>query len=252
MPSPSLKARKEGRSHAPRPGRGLVAREPQIAALAPKKFPALYSYLLLSAFTIVCLAPFSGRAFHVDDTLFMWAAQHIVKQPLNPYGFDLIWNTTRVPMSQVTQNPPLASYYAALLGKAAGWSERALHIGFMLPALVVVLGTYRLANRFSGSPLIAGFATLLAPGFLVSALSVMCDTMMLALWILAIIFWIEGEDSAKPVFFVLSGFLIGSSAVTKYFGAALIPLLLVYSLVRRRRVGIWLLSLLTCRNACQL
>jgi hypothetical protein len=146
------------------------------------------------------LAPFSGRAFHVDDTLFMWTARQIVKQPLNPYGFNVVWDTERVPMSEVTQNPPLASYYAAILGTVAGWSERVLHLGFMVPALIVVLGTCHLANRFAASPLIAGFATLLTPGFFVSALSVMCDTLMLALWMLATIFWIEAEDDGKPFF----------------------------------------------------
>lgn len=237
MPSRSLK-RGKVKKVAGNQGRGPTyqsdARNPNLPALTPRKPPALYAYLFLAAATILCLAPFSGRAFHVDDTLFVWTAQHILKQPLNPYSFDLVWDTDRDAMSDVTQNPPLASYYAAVVGKAAGWSERALHVGFMLPALIAVLGTYRLANRFTGSPLTAGFATLLAPGFLVSALSVMCDTMMLALWMLATIFWIEAEDDGKPAFFIVSGFLIGASALTKYFGAALIPLLLVYSLVRRR------------------
>ena len=41
-------------------------------------------------------------------------------------------------------------------------------------------------------------ATLLTPGFLVSANSVMCDTMALALWLWAIIFWVEGLEPQKP------------------------------------------------------
>lgn len=232
--------RKQKRTPTPQ----LETRNNKLPLAAPKKFAPFSSYLLLSAMTIICLAPFSGRAFHVDDTLFVWTAQHILKQPLNPYSFDLVWDTDREAMSDVTQNPPLASYYAAALGAIAGWSERALHLGFIIPALIVVLGTCHLANRFAGSPLIAGLATLLAPGFLVSALSVMCDTMMLALWMLATIFWMEAEDDGKPIFFIVSGFLIGASALTKYFGAVLIPLLLVYSLVRRRRLGSWALSLL--------
>ncbi len=50
--------------------------------------------------------------------------------------------------------------------------------------------------------------------------------MMLALWIWAAIFWIEGIDSDRPVFLAASVILIAASALTKYFGAALVPLLL--------------------------
>ena len=37
-------------------------------------------------------------------------------------------------MSAAMQNPPLASYYLALVGQVFGWSEIALHAGFLVPA----------------------------------------------------------------------------------------------------------------------
>jgi len=195
--------------------------------------------LLLTAATLLCLLPFSGRAFHVDDPLFVWSAQQIVHHPGDPYGFQLIWDITRMPMSEVTKNPPLACYYAAAIGAIAGWSERALHLGFLLPTLALVLGTYRLARRFTQSPLIAAAATLLTPGVLVSASSVMCDTLMLAFWIWAAIFWVEGLDPIKPHYLAASGLLMAASALTKYFGVCLLPLLFAYSLARQRRLGPW-------------
>src|SRR5208282_4769279 len=139
------------------------------------------SLFLLTAATLLCLLPFSGKAFNIDDPLFLWSAQHIAGHPLDPYGFQVVWYRSLMPMSEVTKNPPLACYYAAAIGAIAGWSERALHLGFLLPTLAMVLGTYRLAQRFTQSPLLAAAATLLTPGVLVSATSVMCDTMMLAL-----------------------------------------------------------------------
>src|SRR5215467_13597208 len=147
-----------------------------------------HSYLLLAAATLICLLPFLDTAFQVDDPLFIWAAQQISRRPLDPYGFQLVWDTNLVRMSEVTKNPPLAAYYGALIGKLFGWSETALHLGFLLPAVALVLGTYRLARNFTRSPLLAGLATLLTPGVLVSATSIMCDTAMLALWIWAAIF----------------------------------------------------------------
>jgi Dolichyl-phosphate-mannose-protein mannosyltransferase len=207
------------------------------------RWPSPRAYLFLAIATIVCLIPFAGRAFHVDDTLFVWAAQQIHRHPFDPYGFQLIWDVTRVPMADTTQNPPLSSYYAAMVGSVLVWSERALHSGFILVAVALVLGTYRLARNFTRSPLLAALATLFTPGVLVSAASVMCDTMMLALWVWAAVFWIEGLKEEKNHFLMASGILIAASALTKYFGVALIPLLLTYGVMRRRRAGMYILYL---------
>jgi 4-amino-4-deoxy-L-arabinose transferase-like glycosyltransferase len=203
-----------------------------------------YSPILLVALTLACLLPFIDKAFHIDDTLFVMAAKQIVKHPLDPYGFHLVWVATDLPMWAVTKNPPLASYYIAIVGALAGWSERALHLAFLIPAIVLVLGTYRLARHFTRYPLLAAAAALLTPGFIVSATGVMCDTMMLALWVLAAVVWIEGLEPERPLFLVVAALLIAASGLTKYFGAALIPLAFAYALARKRRLGTWGLYLL--------
>lgn len=204
-----------------------------------QSWPASWCYAALVAVTLLCLIPFSGKAFHIDDTLFLFSAKQIVQHPLDPFGFQVVWNTTAERMSDVTKNPPLACYYAALIGITAGWSEVALHSGFLLAVLGVVLGTYRLATRLTRWPVLAAVFALFTPGILVSASSVMCDTLMVALWLWAAIFWIEGLEPRKPLLLLASGLLVAASALTKYFGAALIPLLLVYSLIRLRRLGWW-------------
>jgi hypothetical protein len=197
------------------------------------------SCLFLLAATVVCLLPFSGRAFSTDDPLFVWTAQQILQHPADPYRFQVNWDKTEAAMFEVTQNPPLASYYVAAAGKALGWSERALHLAFLLPTIALVLGVYRLAKKFTRSPGIAAIATLLAPALLVSACSVMCDPMMLAMWVWATIFWIEGLDLEKPTHLTAAVLLVAASTLTKYFGAALVPLLFAYTLARRRGLGSW-------------
>lgn len=199
------------------------------------------SCIVLTLVTVCCLLPFSGRAFHVDDTLFVRAAQNIAKHPFDPYGFQITWDAAPQPMSDIMQNPPLASYYAALVGSVFGWSERALHLGFLLIALLLVLGTWRLARRFTRYPLLAALGCLLAPGLLVSACSVMCDTMMLMISVWAAIFWVEGLERPRILFPITAALLIGLATLTKYFAISLIPLLAAYSLLRLRRIGAWTL-----------
>jgi 4-amino-4-deoxy-L-arabinose transferase-like glycosyltransferase len=208
------------------------------------RWTTLHSYLILTLATILCLAPFSGRAFHVDDTLFVLAARQIAQHPSDPYGFEVNWESVKTQMSEVTQNPPLASYYIALIARLLGWSERALHWGFILIAIALILGTYRLARKLTRLPLLAALCALLTPGILVSASSVMCDTMMLALWTWAAYFWLEGLEPRNGWFLFVSAVLTAASALTKYFGASLILLLLVYSIVRLRRLGAYVLYLL--------
>jgi 4-amino-4-deoxy-L-arabinose transferase-like glycosyltransferase len=174
----------------------------------------------------------------------IWAAKHIVEKPLDPYGFPVVWYKTAMPMSDVMQNPPLSAYYGAAVGYAAGWSEYALHLAFFLPALAVVMGVYQLASELTSSPLVAGVIMLVTPGFLVSSTSIMSDVPMLALWMLAIILWRWGLKEGKPFYLAGSGLLIAACALTKYFGACLIPLLLLYSLWKRKSLGVWVLYLL--------
>jgi hypothetical protein len=219
------------------------------AQCSPAATPAFlakpwHSWALLTILVLAALLPFSNRAFHIDDTLFVFAGKNIVKQPLNPYGFPVNWDDVELPMSQVTKNPPLACYYVAAVGALAGWSERALHLAFLIPALAVPLATYRLAHRFTQAPLLAAFLTIASPGYLVSAASVMCDTMMLAIWLGGIVLWVEGLETKKPFFLTSSALLMGAAGLTKYYGAALIPLLFAYTIYRERRLGRWVLYFL--------
>ena len=141
-------------------------------------------------------------------------------------------------MAEVTKNPPLNSYYIALAASCFGWSETALHLAFLVPAVAAVLGTYFLAARFCAQPLLAALATLLCPVFLVSSTTVMCDTMMLAFWVWAVVLWLRSAESGSHVLAILSACLIAAAALTKYFAVvSLVPLLLAYSLLRWPRVG---------------
>ena len=202
------------------------------------------SLFILAAVTLACLLPFVGKAFHVDDPLFIWCARHIQHHPFDFYGFNLNWDGREAPMAAVTQNPPLAAYYLSLVGSLLGWSEIALHGGFLLPALVAVIGTFCLARNFCSHPLAAALVTVTAPVFLLSSTSVMCDTMMLALWVWSVFFWMEGLKQENTMKLCIAALLIAACGLTKYFGLSLIPLLLTYSLLERCRVGRWLACLL--------
>lgn len=200
--------------------------------------------LFLTAATVVLLLPFVNKAFHIDDPLFVWAAKNILSHPSNPYGFMVNWYGAEMPMAVVTKNPPLASYYIAVFASVLGWTEAALHLAFLLPAIGVIVGTYLLARKFCQLPIVAAIAALMTPVFLVSSTTVMSDTLMLAFWVFAVYLWIEGLGKNNHRMLAFGALLVALSSLTKYFGMTLIPLLLVYSFTKKRIPGLWLLHFL--------
>src|ERR1051326_1717370 len=162
----------------------------------------------LTLLVLAALLPCLSKPFNMDDPLFIWAAKHIRGQPFNPYGFEVNWYGSQRPMWEVTKNPPLACYYLAAVGSVLGWSEVALHAVLVAPAVAVILGTYRLARRLGAQPIVASVMTLFTPAFLVSSATVMCDTLMMAFWIWAVVFWVEGfARGGLWKLFVAGGFI---------------------------------------------
>lgn len=213
------------------------------AEIQPQHARSFVTNVLLVLACVACLGPFLGKALHIDDPLFVWTARQIRVNPFDFFGFSVNWYTTATPMAQVTMNPPLTSYYLAAVTALFGEREFVLHLAFLLWPVAVVLGTYRLAQRYCGWPVLAALATLLAPVFLVSSTNVMSDVMMLAFWIWAVLYWERGLSGGSAANLYVAGLLVGLAFLTKYFALALVPLLLVDALLRRRRLGKWLIPL---------
>jgi len=194
--------------------------------------------------TALCLLPFLNKPFNIDDPLFLWTAQQIQTHPTDFYGFDVNWYGTVRPAAQIIKNPPGASYYLALTALLLGWSEVALHAAFLIPALAVAVGVYYLAGHFCSQPMLAALAAVLTPVLLVSGTSVMCDTMMVALWVWALLLWLRGLQRNHHGTLLLAAVLMVLCSLTKYFGISLMGLLFVYSLVKKRKLGHWVWFLL--------
>lgn len=200
--------------------------------------------LLLIIFTILLFIPFLSKAFHIDDTLFLWCAQQIQKNPLDFFGFTANWYGSEIPMYIINQNPPGVSYYIALVTSIFGYDEAALHLAFIIVSISFCLGTYYLAQYLCKSPFQATLFCLFSPIFVVSATNVMSDVMMMSFYVWAIKFWLQGlkENSQKYLF--ISVILITGAQMTKYFGMTCIPLLFFYTIITQKKLDTWVLFLL--------
>ena len=187
--------------------------------------------------TLACLLPFLDKALHIDDPLFAWTARQILAHPFDFFGFTLNWYGFVQPMYDVTKNPPLAAYWLAGVGGLFGFGEPALHAGFLVPAVAASLGIHSLAKRLCADPLLATAVAVCAPAFWVSSTLLGADTLMLAFWVWSLRLWIRGLDSGRAGPLATAALLAAAATLTKYFAAGLLPLFVVYTIARERRVS---------------
>src|ERR1041385_3258896 len=202
--------------------------------------PAARIVILVAA----CLVPFANKAFFIDDPLFLWTAEHIRVAPAGFYDLKGNWHGLEMPMTDAMCNPPLMGFFLAFASLLVGWGEVPLHLVMLAPAIAIALGTFRLGQTCSSRPFLGAALVVLTPGFLVCSSSLMCDIMMLAFWVWAIVFWERGLAERRYAHFVCAGVLAGLCGLAKYSGLSVVPLLAAYGWLRCRRPGSWLFALL--------
>jgi 4-amino-4-deoxy-L-arabinose transferase-like glycosyltransferase len=198
------------------------------------------SLLLLGLAVCIVLLPFINKPYHLDDPFYIWTGQHILEHPIDFYGYDIYWGVVKSSAAAENKNPPLVSYYMALVGLLFGWKEWVMHLAFLIPAVAFITGTAKLATRFCNRPLLAAAFVLATPAFLVSSTNVMAEIMMMAFYVWAIIAWMHGMDKDDDFYYMVGMVLLVCSVFAKYFGVSLIPLFLVYTFIVKRKPGKWL------------
>lgn len=183
---------------------------------------------------VVLLALFSNKAFHIDDPVYLWVAEQIQQEPLDFYGSAVNWVGAEMPMYEANKNPPLVSYFLAAGLWLFGDREVPLHLLFILPAVGVIFGIYRLGREFDVSPAWASLICLFCPVFLVSGTTLMCDVLMLCFWVWSVYLWMRGIRLNRPVLLVTAALLVFLACISKYYAVGLIPLLLVFTWMETR------------------
>jgi 4-amino-4-deoxy-L-arabinose transferase-like glycosyltransferase len=202
---------------------------------------ARHPLTVIGIFLLVCLVPFINKAIHMDDPLFIWTAEWILKHPGDFYGFHVNWYGDTSLMATINCNPPATAYYLAGAAGIFGWREIVLHGAFLPVAFAAGAGIYQLAKIWCGRPLLATLVALVAPVFLVSSTTLMCDVPMLAFWVWSVVLWERALNRDGGGWFLAAGILAGLAVLTKYSALTFLPLLLVLGVLRKRRAGWWLL-----------
>jgi len=124
------------------------------------------------------LLPFLGKAYTIDDPVFLREAQNVLLNPLHPSAFEMVWASERhLRASEFLPGGPVAAYVLAPL-VVAGWQEWAGHLLMLVYFGIAIVATAATARRFGLSPWAqraAGLLTASAPVALGMAGTLMPD-----------------------------------------------------------------------------
>lgn len=196
--------------------------------------PNLRDLTILAGFFLLLHVPFLKQAYIIDDGNFIDQAFHIIKNPAGPYSFDIhleeVFNFFRY-----FANPPGFAYYLAAMIKLFGSSEMALHSVCLVFPAIALLSMYALSQEITGMGLYGALLLLVTPTFLLSSHTVMPDVPAMAFYILAIFLFLRGIDQDDLLLYTFSGAAAGISSLLKYSGLTVLPLILLYWLLCRKR-----------------
>ncbi len=97
--------------------------------------------LALAAFVLL---PFLGKAFTIDDTLFLRQAEHLLTDPLHPTAFEMVWSELAAPlrMSSIMPSGPVMAYLLVPCVRLGGveWLAHLQQLVFFGLAIVATAG----------------------------------------------------------------------------------------------------------------
>jgi 4-amino-4-deoxy-L-arabinose transferase-like glycosyltransferase len=203
---------------------------------------------LVAFFAVVPLLPFVTKAVSIDAPVFIAVAKQILAHPLDPFGFQMIWDPTSPDAWVFNRNPPLLSYYLALWIAVFGEVDTWLHVA-MLPFSLLAgwsfLGIARRSTADAGA--LPALLLLATPCYLVLATTLMLDVALLAFMLLAVYALLraaacrtDGDVTAGSGagWELAAGFAAAAAGLTKYVGFSIAPLLAAgVVLLFSRRVG---------------
>ncbi|HEX4824962.1 MAG TPA: hypothetical protein VFV19_11690 [Candidatus Polarisedimenticolaceae bacterium] len=150
-----------------------------------RSFRAAWPALVLAA---AVLLPFLGKAYTIDDPLFLYQARHVLEDPLHPTAFDVVWSLEPHRMSALMASGP-GMAYLLVPTLLAGGAEWVAHLTQLLLLALAIVATASLALTLDGDETQARRASLLlaaTPAVLGMAATAMPDVAAMALGVLGL------------------------------------------------------------------
>jgi hypothetical protein len=165
---------------------------------------------------LLLVLPFLTKPVHLDDANFLALARGAAADPWRPHDIRINWQGTTERAFDVLSNPPGIAWWLAPVADLPVWAQHA----WMLPWLALALwGAWKLGDRLTGAPVAATLLLCASPIGLLSAHALMPDLPLFACTLAGA----AGLISTAPRRAWPWALLLGSAALFRYSGLALIP-----------------------------
>jgi 4-amino-4-deoxy-L-arabinose transferase-like glycosyltransferase len=192
---------------------------------------------LVLIWTCLLGLPFLGKAFHIDEPLYLPVARHILSDPLHPYAFLFNWYGRGVPYAQINNTPPLLHYLLALDWKITGGGEWPMRLAFFPLDLIAAAALYLLAARFLSRPLLPVLIVIASPAYLINMEHLMAEKIVAAFAFSGLYALVRGVDEDDPSWYWGSAALLAGAAASKHSAGLFLAPALGYALQRGARPG---------------
>ena len=196
-----------------------------------------YELPILLGLVLVLTLPFIGQAVQHDAHQFIDFAKMELDHPLWQHLQDYNYFGVHYHGADYHDtHPRLQSLYLTmwLLITDGDLSPAALHLEMLLFPLMATVGMYYLARRFRVNAFIATLLLVVSPAFLVNSHLIMIDVPGIALWLVALVFFIKGVDSNRIIYLAAAALFMSLSIFTYYQDLSLLPLAFLYALLYRK------------------
>src|SRR5262249_48412952 len=159
-------------------------------------FPQILKhYVYLSALVLAAVLPFAARAVYLDEPQYLHIASSAIEHDWR-FPQDTSWvffGKRYANLSGQTHLPVVEYYLAFLLWLVGRFDEFQFRVLFAVFPVLAVLSFYRLARRFTASPLAVSFMLAASPAFFVLSPTLMMDIPMLAFLLTGLAAYFDGR-----------------------------------------------------------
>lgn len=180
---------------------------------------------LVALWSVVPLLPFLTKAVSIDAPVFLAVARQIAAHPLDPFGFQMIWDPTSPDVWVFNRNPPLVSYYLALWISLFGEVDTVLHVAMLPFSLLAGLSFLGIARRIAGEGARPAVLLIATPAYLVLATTLLLDIPLLAFMLFAVYAMLRGAGEGRAGWQLAAGAAAAAAGLAKYVGFCIAPLL---------------------------
>ena len=146
--------------------------------------------LAIVAIVLALRLPFLHQAIQGDDLYYLYGAEHAQIEPLHPDHAKYLFQGDFVDMRGHSHPPGNSWILGALLWVFHDVREVPFHLAYSIFSIVAVLAMFSLARRFCDKPFLATLLFVAVPAFVVNGNSLEADLPFLALWMLAVAWFV--------------------------------------------------------------